>query len=629
MVLSPEQEAFLQHPPNRCARLLAGPGTGKSFTSVAYLERITADNPGLRVGYITFTRAATAEFAKKLNDSGLTALGGQPPKTMHGFALGILLTFNSSRIPYPLRIPDSWEAKNLIRPDVSRLLRANGHSAATPKVVRQLEDEMAADFQSMGGATLPMAAQNQTLVNAYRGVWEQHRRSYGYTLLSELPFQAAAVLEDLDEANLGLDLVIVDEYQDLNMADQRVLQSLAQRGIAIIAIGDDDQSIYGWRNAAPEGIRDFTTTFSTTDEYPLTLSHRCGGAALEVANALIEQDPGRPNKLRLAASEGAPNTEFRYLRFRDNTTEAEGVAAIIASRIRTGVNPSEVGVLVRSSADRWMQALQDAFDKHGVPVAPPVDLSAVLADRGVRKALAIGQLTRNLYDSLAWRALLKVTPGIGDAAVDYIYAAGGNTSFAGAVIELHARGLEGFAGRKRLTELADEVLAARQAVQDSAGSDGWGALLADVVGRDVFDPDALELFLAINDQVGIGDDLSSFLNELEPSLRELAANQINGVRVMTMGMSKGLTLNTVVVMGAEAGNIPSPRNNRAEELRLMYVALTRATDLTVVTQASRRTGPTARVGSGQVGAQRERSPFMTGLRGVVLGDGQLYVSQLS
>ena len=65
-----------------------------------------------------------------------------------------------------------------------------------------------------------------------------------------------------DAAGPEVDLLIVDEYQDLNQAEQRVLKELHKRGVAILAIGDDDQSIYSWRNAAPEGIRNFTTTFA-------------------------------------------------------------------------------------------------------------------------------------------------------------------------------------------------------------------------------------------------------------------------------------------------------------------------------------------------------------------------------
>lgn len=347
MAMSPEQEAFLQHPPDKSGRLLAGPGTGKSFTSVAYLEKVKAESPEIRVGYITFTRAATAEFAKKLSDNELLALEGQPPKTMHGFSLTILLNHHSQRIPYPLRIPDSWETAKLIHPDLARMLIAKGHAKITPTIVADLEEELAAGFESLGGRILPIAKDQPQLVNSYRGVWRDHRKRYGYTLLSELPYQAAGVINDLDESDVGLDLVIVDEYQDLNKADQEVLIGLAKRGIAIIAIGDDDQSVYSWRNAAPDGIRNFNQTFDTPYDYPLSLSQRCGGSALNVANNLIEQDVGRPVKARLTQSVRAPDTVFHYLCFKSNMGEAKGVASIVASRLAVGVQASDIGVLVR------------------------------------------------------------------------------------------------------------------------------------------------------------------------------------------------------------------------------------------------------------------------------------------
>jgi len=204
------------------------------------------------------------------------------------------------------------------------MLRAKGFDKVTPRLVEELEKELAANFESLGGKSLPIAKDMPELVNAYKGIWRHHRTQYGYTLLSELPYQAAGVLEDLDETDLGIDLLIVDEFQDLNNADQKVLQELARRGIAIIGIGDDDQSIYSWRNAAPEGIRNFQTTFGTEFDYPLSVSQRCGGLALEIANNLIEQDPNRPKKSRLSPSERAPETAFHYLRFKSNSGEAKG-----------------------------------------------------------------------------------------------------------------------------------------------------------------------------------------------------------------------------------------------------------------------------------------------------------------
>jgi DNA helicase-2/ATP-dependent DNA helicase PcrA len=633
MALSEEQQAFLTHPPDKSARLLAGPGTGKSYTSVAYLEHVTDKDPNLRVGYITFTRAATAEFAKKMNDAGLMALGGHPPRTMHGFALSILLSHQSGRIPYPLRIPDSWEVKHLIHPDICLLLRNKGYSDVTPGVVGKLEDELAANFQSLNSESLPIAADRPDLVRAYKGVWAQHRQSYRYTLLSELPYQAARVLEDLDQSDLGLDLLIVDEYQDLNRADQLVLERVAARGIAVLAIGDDDQSIYSWRNAAPEGIRTYNDTFNTNFDYPLSVSQRCGGRALEMANNLIEMDPERPVKNRLSPSERAPETDFHYLRFKSNVAEARGVAKIVASRIASGVNPSEVGVLVRSSRDVWVRELQDAFAEADVPIAPVADLSEVLGDRGVRTALAVGQLIRNLQDSLAWRALLKVEPGIGPTAVDYVYGSDTEGSFTSRLLAVQAQGFPNL--RPNLRKVLNAVVSAtiERASTEVASSPppaegGWAAWLADLVGRGLFTSSALELFLVVGEQFGAEDSLGEFVNQFETSLKELLAGAADGVRVITMGASKGLTLNTVVVVGVEACTMPAPWGRWDEELRLLYVAITRATDLTFVTYANTRTGATARLGNQQIGRQREQSPFMAELEGASIENADAYLEEL-
>jgi DNA helicase-2/ATP-dependent DNA helicase PcrA len=522
MALSAEQESFLNHPPSKCGRLLAGPGTGKSFTSVAYLEKITNENPQLRVGYITFTRAATAEFAKKLNDSGLTALGGRPPKTMHGFSLSLLLSHHSTRIPYPLRIPDSWEVKFLIHPDVCRLLRAKGYNEATPTLATKLEAELASGFQSLSGAVLPLAASSPDLTNAYRGVWRQHRTQYGYTLLSELPYQAAGVLSDVDETELDLDLVIVDEFQDLNNADQQVLEKLAEKGIAVIAIGDDDQSIYSWRNAAPDGIRQFATTFSTDYDYPLTVSQRCGGDALKAANNLIEQDSLRPQKARLVPSDRAPQTQFKYLRFRNGHAEARGAAAIAAARIAAGVAPGDIGILVRSSLSTWASGLQPALTELGVVLGSTVDISTILADSGVRTALALGQLIANRGDSLAWRSLLQVTPGIGPSVVDYVYQSQTTGSFADRLIALHQDGFPGFRGSSKLLAMMNFMTGTLDGVDVdvSAGiNGGWAAWLIAQIGEAKFASDALVLFLAVGDQLASDDRLSIFVSEFEPTAK--------------------------------------------------------------------------------------------------------------
>ena len=144
MTMTAQQEDFLTHDPLLNGRMLAGPGTGKSYTSVRYLERLAENHTGIRARMLTFTRAATAEFAEKMGDADLEGLGVAPPATVHSYALSLLMQMDGVSLPKPLRIPDSWEVKMLIRPHISRLLRAAGHTTATPTVVKTLELEMSA-----------------------------------------------------------------------------------------------------------------------------------------------------------------------------------------------------------------------------------------------------------------------------------------------------------------------------------------------------------------------------------------------------------------------------------------------------------------------------------------------------
>lgn len=635
MDLSDEQEAFLKHPPTKSGRVLAGPGTGKSFTSVMYLAQLAHDHKDLRVRYITFTRAASAEFADKLRKRGIfKSPTGQPPKTMHAYSLGILThpKYRAiSRIPYPLRIPDDWEQEQLVRPDISRLLREKGYQTATPSKVAALEAEMSASFESLMGEKLPIADKEPALAKAYQEVWAEHRLRYGYTLLSELSFRAAAVLAQRGTADPGVDLLIVDEYQDLNQAEQKVLQELHKRGVAILAIGDDDQSIYRWRNAAPDGIRNFTKTFDRACDYSLTVCHRTGRRALDVAAQLINQDPHRAAKEPLKPFDTA-STEFRYLRFPTNADEAAGVARIAQARLKAPVKPGDdpikITVLVRSDVSAWASELEPHFDKLGVPLAAPTDVNAILEDRGVRIALALGQLIRRKGDdSLAWRALLKVTPGIGDSVVDHVDSSADSGSFAARLLALHDIGFPELRNRIQVDALVQSIQDAVAKVPKRKGPPNgvsWAAWLVDqvkLIDAGAFNAIAEDRFKTIGDKAG-QRNLDDLLNKFQPTLRESASGADDQIRIMTMAMSKGLTFDTAIVMGAEEGNIPDPQGDTAEERRYVYVALTRATRLTVVTYAEQRTaGRTARIGLSRGRPQRRPSPFMADLDGVDAEDG--------
>src|SRR5271157_6460143 len=114
-----EQTAILGHDYHRHARVLAGPGTGKSATVVALVDQLLAGKPAPRIKLITFTRAATAELAKKVSDH--PAAAAERPSTMHSFSISVLLRNpGTGDFPQPLRIADTWEDKKIVQPTLAR-----------------------------------------------------------------------------------------------------------------------------------------------------------------------------------------------------------------------------------------------------------------------------------------------------------------------------------------------------------------------------------------------------------------------------------------------------------------------------------------------------------------------------
>jgi ATP-dependent DNA helicase UvrD/PcrA len=281
-----EQEAITAHDADQHARILAGPGTGKSATMVALVDHLLSGNPAPRVKLLTFTRAATAELAKTV--SAHPAAAAERPSTIHSFSISVLLRNpGTGDFPQPLRIADKWEEAEIVRPPLAH--RINVRVDHLENLIR----EMAANWEFLQPRVLPRVDPAERA--RFVGGWNEHRQIYGYTLLAELPFALRqALIDHADLDGVDYDLLIVDEYQDLNACDLELLHLIAERECSIIAAGDDDQSIYSFRYAAPEGIRRFPDDYPGCSRYPLTVTQRCGRSIIEWASYVIAGDPDRP-----------------------------------------------------------------------------------------------------------------------------------------------------------------------------------------------------------------------------------------------------------------------------------------------------------------------------------------------
>src|SRR2546423_7949637 len=136
--------------------------------------------------------------------------------TVHAFALSLLMrNTGMTRLPLPLRIPDEWELSELIHTDLARRLRAKGFKGAKKPVVKELEREMAAGWESLQPDLVLLGNIDPALRHAFLAAWQEHRRVFGYCLFAEMTPKAAELLEDHPDARLpDLNVLIVDEFQD-------------------------------------------------------------------------------------------------------------------------------------------------------------------------------------------------------------------------------------------------------------------------------------------------------------------------------------------------------------------------------------------------------------------------------
>lgn len=581
---------------------------------VALIGKMVKEKPPPRVRMLTFTRAATGELANRLEDHPAAIV--ERPSTIHSFAISVLLRNGKvGDLPRPLRIADDWERHKIVRPTLAR------RAGVRVKRLDLLLWELAANWESLVEHEEPEidAAERAH----FMGAWQEHRAIYGYTLLSELPYALRGALRDHpDLKGVKYDVLLVDEYQDLNACDLEVLKRIADRGCSIISAGDDEQSIFSFRKAAPEGILRFFVDYPDGIDYPLSITQRCGRSIVDWANFVILGDPDRdPERPILTCADGSPPGETALLSFTSDEGEAKGVATLVERLIaEEGLQPSEILILLRSDyLTMFSRPIRKELDRRKVPVSDPDEIKHMMAEETNRKFLEVIRLMVNRADSLAWASLIELTGGIGRAFVDHIYglAHDGKIGFGTALLAAYADEFPDApaASRGRAMALLDRVIPWLDAHKppDDMPDKGWGRWATGLADADVLptpSPEFRDLLLELDTLAEADQVLGRFMAQVQPLGEDLASARSGGVRIMGMGRAKGLTVRATIVAAVEDNVIPRPAADVAEERRLLYVAMTRARSFLYVTWARRRRGPTARSGMEQVWELRRHSRFL-------------------
>jgi DNA helicase II / ATP-dependent DNA helicase PcrA len=597
------------------ARLLAGPGTGKTKTltrrvlSLVLRHNVKPET----ILLITFTRLAAAQLRDEIKKVLEPLNIGIPHiSTLHSFALRQIL-HNSSRIdtlPRPVRIADDWEERNIIQEDLKKIL-----SSRDIGEIQKLINQLSTDWETL---RVDEEGWEQQFPNAaFLGAWRAHKAIYGETLRAELVYQLKRQLAQNREFILDkeYEYVLIDEYQDLNACDLAIVHELSQRKAELFVTGDDDQSIYGFRYAYPFGIRQFPEIYQNTKRLALEICFRCDKNILKLAEFVANLDTARlpkPTKPRLDAVDG----EVFIINFRDQLHEAECIANKIKDMIDGGISPGKITVLLRNDHNGALsKPLLDALGLKGVSVYLAAE-SELDNDYSYRVVLSMLRLIVNPEDNLAMRTLLQVEKsGIGAEGIYaiWLYAQKHDKRFSMALKEIQANPTATPRFGPKIAKFMTE-LSAR--LDQFKSSQNLGETIIDIMNSVPMSDEIKQKIKGHLERIIIEQNitqLSDLIKTFEVSSEQIEQEtKDNAVNILTMHQAKGLTFDVCFIVGVEDEFIPGRNTGEREgdERRLLYVSMTRAKHSLYITYCAKRINQQRYLGRNSGDSRRTLTRFL-------------------
>jgi len=575
--------------------VVAGAGSGKTRTlvhRVAYLVERGVE-PG-RILLLTFTRKAAQEMltrARDLNPQCARVEGG----TFHSLCYR-LLRAHASRLGLSRQftVIDRGDCEQLIRGVMQeRGLKAKGDrqfpKARTINDIisksRNLEASLEDAIEQWAGHLLGYL---EEISQAARGFAEA-KRSQSLVDYDDLLFLAEELLRDHHDLRQRFSRhwqhLLVDEYQDTNAVQARLLKLLASEHDNLMVVGDDAQSIYRFRGARVQNIFEFPQDYPGAKVIKLEQNYRSTQAILDLSNEVIAQAWHRYDKKLFTERLGGSRPVLR--RPRDDRGQAGLVNERIAQLIKSGSRPEDIAVLFRASRDSYELELELTASR--VPFVKVGGFRFLEASH-IKDALSHLRVIANPSDFLSWQRLLMLLPGVGpkkaQAAIRHLVEAEAPELYLGRLAS--APGLAGPA-HSRLVELMSEL-------SDPAATP---ITLVEAV-IDYYEPICREAhedyprrLRDLEELPGLArgfSSLSEFMADvvLEPPGAYAAEAQGGRITLSTVHSAKGLEWPQVFILWATDGRLPPQMalmdpESLEEERRLMYVACTRAAgELTIL-----------------------------------------------
>ena len=592
--------------------VLAGAGSGKTRVLVhriAFLIQAMGASPHSILS-VTFTNKAAAEMRQRIEDMLGHSPAGMWVGTFHGLAHRLLRAhWQEAGLAENFQILDSDDQQRLIK----RVIRDLGldeqrwPAKQAQWFINGQKDEGLRPAHIQAGGDLFLATM--------RGIYEAYEAACARTGVidfAELLLRALDLWRDkpglLEHYQRRFRHILVDEFQDTNAVQYAWLRFLAKGGESLMVVGDDDQSIYGWRGAKIENIQQFSSDFPDTQLIRLEQNYRSTAGILKAANALIANNNGRLGKeLWTDGSDGEPLALYAAFNEHD---EARYVVESIEDALRKdGLKRSEIAILYRSNAQS--RVLEEALLREKIPYR--IYGGQRFFERAeIKNAMAYLRLLDGRGNDAALERIINVPArGIGEKSIETIreYARAHDVHMWQAIRlmlankALPGRASSALSGFIELIEgLAEKVLAMplhqmTQVVIEQSGLLAYHEAEKGEKGQARVE-NLEELVSAARTFENDEDDeltpLQAFLTHasLEAGDTQAAENE-DSIQLMTLHSAKGLEFPLVFLVGMEEGLFPHKMSleepgRLEEERRLAYVGITRAMQKLVISYAETR-----------------------------------------
>ena len=399
--------------------------------------------------------------------------------------------------------------------------------------------------------------------------------------------------------------ILVDEYQDTNRAQFEFLTLLAQKHQNICVVGDDDQSIYGWRGAEISNILDFEKTFSSCRVFTLEKNYRSTQEILNAATAVVMNNDKRANKNLIAAN--GPGEALGLIETNDEQEEASAIVSLIEKEIKLNKRTfNNFSVLYRTNAQS--RALEESFIRQGIPYNIIGSLR-FYERKEVKNVLAYLRLVVNLRDTISLRRIINFPArGIGAKTIDKCVQQSEKDKIEFIDVlknpdKMDIRGKQASALSKfyniikKYHDLREKLSASELArsLIEEIGVLSYFKNSTEPDAKDRYD-NVAELLTSIEEFSGRDQEasLGRFLEDvsLQTDIDHWNDSD-NRVTMMTIHSSKGLEFPVVFIAGMDEGLFPlfnsiDDKKELEEERRLFYVALTRAEERVYILYATNR-----------------------------------------